>query len=112
MLVKYSVAFVALPGGFGTMDEIFEIVTLIQTRKVHDFPVVVMGREYWAPMFEFLRGPMLKEGMIEAADVDRILVTDSPDEAMAAIEHSAARMLQRTWLKRGRRSWLLGERGR
>ena len=112
MLVKYSVAFVALPGGFGTMDELFEIATLIQTGKVHDFPVVVMGKDYWQPLFEFLRGPMQRERMIDARDVDRIVFTDSPDEAMAAIEHSGARMLQRSWLRRGRRSWLLGERGR
>ncbi len=112
MLAKYSVGFVAMPGGFGTLDELFEIATLIQTGKVHDFPVVVMGTEYWGPMFEFLRGPMLKERMIEPRDVDRILLTDSPDEAMATIEHSAARLLQRSWLKRGRRLWVLGERGR
>jgi len=112
MLAKYSVAFVALPGGFGTMDELFEIATLIQTGKVHDFPVVVMGKDYWQPLFDFLRGPMQRERMIDAHDVDRIVFTDSPDEALAAIEQSAARMLQRTWLRRGRRSRLLGERGR
>lgn len=112
MLAKYSVAFVALPGGFGTMDELFEIATLIQTGKVHDFPVVVMGKDYWQPLFEFLRGPMQRDGMIDARDVDRIVLTDSPDEAMAAIERSSARLLQRTWLgKRRQRRWL-GESGR
>ncbi len=85
MLVKYSYAFVALPGGFGTMDEIFETATLIQTGKIKDFPVVLMGTEYWAPLIEFMRETMVVAGTIDAADVDRVILTDDPVEAAAQI---------------------------
>jgi len=89
MLVKYSCAFVALPGGFGTLDEIFETLTLIQTGKIQDFPLVLMGVDYWQPMMDFLRGPMLARGAIDALDVDRITVTDDPELAVSIIERHA-----------------------
>jgi uncharacterized protein (TIGR00730 family) len=85
MLVKYSYAFVVLPGGFGTLDEVFETLTLIQTGKIADFPLVLMGREYWAGLMAFFENTLLAQRTIDRADLDRILVTDSPDEAMAAI---------------------------
>jgi len=85
MLVKYSYAFVALPGGFGTLDEIFETATLVQTGKIRDFPIVLMGRDYWQPLIDFLRTTLVAEGTIDAIDVDRLLVTDDPDEAVAHI---------------------------
>lgn len=85
MLVKYSYGFVALPGGFGTLDEIFEAATLIQTGKIKDFPLVLMGSEYWQGLFDLMRGPMLGAGTIEPEDVDRFLLTDSPDEAIARL---------------------------
>jgi len=111
MLVKYSVAFVVLPGGFGTMDEIFETATLIQTGKIYNFPLVVMGQDFWRPLGAFLRERMLAEGMIDEADLARVVLTDSPDEAMGTITDSAARLLQRTWLGRTHRHGvLLGER--
>jgi uncharacterized protein (TIGR00730 family) len=91
MLVKYSYAFVILPGGFGTMDELFEVATLIQTGKVHDFPVVLMGTDYWQPLLEFLRGTMVARGTIAADDVDRLVVTDDVDVAVAAIRELAQR---------------------
>ncbi|MHC4976113.1 MAG: LOG family protein [Planctomycetota bacterium] len=81
MLVKYSYAFIALPGGFGTMDEIFETATLIQTGKISRFPLVLMGREYWAPLIDFVRETMLEEGTIGAEDIQNVLITDDPDEA-------------------------------
>ncbi|MCA8974524.1 MAG: TIGR00730 family Rossman fold protein [Planctomycetes bacterium] len=84
MLVKYSCAFVVMPGGFGTMDELFEASTLIQTGKIENFPLVLMGVEYWQPMLDFLRRSMVGEGTIDAADVDRILVTD---DVATAVEH-------------------------
>ncbi len=81
MLVKYSYGFVVLPGGFGTMDELFETLTLIQTDKIRDFPIVLMGRSYWEPLIAFLRERMLREGAISAPDLDRFLLTDDPIEA-------------------------------
>jgi hypothetical protein len=85
MLVKYSYAFVILPGGYGTLDEIFETATLIQTGKIRDFPLVLMGREYWSPLLAFLRERAIALGTISAADLDGLLVTDSPAEAVDAI---------------------------
>lgn len=85
MLVKYSYAFVILPGGFGTLDEVFETVTLMQTGKIERFPVVLMGTDYWRPLLDFVFGSMRKEGTIAPDDGQRLVVTDSPEEAMSAI---------------------------
>jgi uncharacterized protein (TIGR00730 family) len=85
MLVKYSYAFVVMPGGFGTMDELFEAATLIQTKKIEDFPLVLMGVDYWQPMLEFLRTSMVHHGTIDAADLDRIIVTDDVPTAVAHV---------------------------
>ena len=86
MLVKYSYAFVALPGGFGTLDEIFETATLIQTHKIRDFPLVLVGRDFWRPLTEFLGGPLQAMALIDPADAERIVVVDSAAEAVAAVE--------------------------
>lgn len=83
MLVKYSYAFVVLPGGFGTMDELFEALTLIQTQKIRNFPVVLMGSAYWEPLLVFLRERLIAAGTISPEDMKLLMVTDSPDEAMA-----------------------------
>ncbi|HEX6383441.1 MAG TPA: TIGR00730 family Rossman fold protein [Anaerolineae bacterium] len=80
MLVKYAQGFVIFPGGFGTLDELFEALTLIQTGKVENFPVVLFDSAYWAGLLEWLRTTMLAEGKIAAADMDLLMVTDSPDE--------------------------------
>ena len=85
MLAKYSYAFVALPGGLGTLDELFEIATLVQTRKVQEFPIVLVGTEYWGPLLNVLRETMAAEGTISASDVDRFIVSDSPEEISAII---------------------------
>jgi uncharacterized protein (TIGR00730 family) len=85
MFVKYSDAFVIFPGGFGTLDEAFEALTLIQTGKIHRFPVVFFGREYWAGLLKWLRSCTLGEGKISGADLDLIVVTDDPREAARAI---------------------------
>jgi predicted Rossmann-fold nucleotide-binding protein len=107
LLFQYSYAFVALPGGIGTLDELFEALTLMQTRKIEDFPVVLIGTEYWRPLHELLRH-LAGEGAIDRHDLDLLLVTDSVAEALAHIERYA---VQRFGLKR-RRVWpssLLGE---
>jgi uncharacterized protein (TIGR00730 family) len=85
MLVKYSYAFVALPGGFGTFDEIFEALTLIQTGKIKDFPVILMGRTYWEPLIELLDARLLAEETISAHDVSLLKVTDSAEECASMI---------------------------
>jgi len=111
MLVKYSYAFVALPGGFGTLDEIFECATLIQTGKIEEFPLVLMGVDYWAPLLDFLRTKLVVARTVSAADVDRIFLTDSPEEAVARIHDTALRRFGLTYGPRVKRRWFLGEWG-
>ncbi len=108
MLVKYSYAYVALPGGFGTMDEIFEAATLIQTGKMRDFPIVVMGRDYWEPLLSFLRDTMVPAGTIERRDLERIIVTDSPEEAVSKILTAATTKFGLRWERKPK--WILGEK--
>ena len=85
MFIKYSVAFVVFPGGFGTIDELFEALTLIQTGKIYHFPVVLFGKAYWSGLLDGLRGHVLAEGKIAPADLDLMIVTDDPEEAAAAV---------------------------
>jgi uncharacterized protein (TIGR00730 family) len=87
MFVKYADAFVIFPGGFGTMDELFEALTLIQTHKVRHFPVVLFGSEYWSGLMEWMRGTMAVEGKIAAKDLDIMFVTDSLEDARDYIVH-------------------------
>ncbi len=86
MLVKYSYGFVAAPGGFGTLDELFEVATLIQTGKIKNFPVVLLGVEYWSPLLQFIRQSLLTQAAIDQRDLDQIFVTDSPAEAVSFIQ--------------------------
>jgi uncharacterized protein (TIGR00730 family) len=109
MLVKYSYAFVVLPGGFGTMDEIFECATLIQTGKIKDFPLVLMGTEYWQPLHDFLCHRMVEEKTILPADCERILFTDSVDTAMERILSAATGQFGLVWQAAPPRRWYLGE---
>ena len=85
MFVKYAQAFVIMPGGFGTLDELFEALTLVQTRKVTRFPVILFGTAYWQGLVDWIRTSMLPDGKIGAADLELIRVTDSVDEAVAII---------------------------
>ena len=85
MLVKYSQAFIILPGGFGTLDEAFEAATLIQTQKIFHFPLVFVGQDYWGGLFDFLREKMVAERTIDPDEFDQITLTDSVDEVMAAL---------------------------
>jgi uncharacterized protein (TIGR00730 family) len=112
MLVKYSYAFVALPGGLGTMDEVFETLTLIQTRKILDFPVVLMGSDYWHPLVDWLRSRMIDEGTIAPQDLNLLHLTDSPEEAVRYVRDGARRSLERRPPLASRPRWILGETGR
>ncbi|MDM8086202.1 TIGR00730 family Rossman fold protein [Cellulomonas cellasea] len=85
MFVKYAEGFVVLPGGFGTFDELFEALTLVQTHKVTEFPIVLIGTDYWSGLLEWLRGPVRERGMIAAADLDLINVVDDADEAVRIV---------------------------
>ena len=86
MLVKYSCAFIVMPGGFGTFDEVFETLTLIQTHKVDRFPIIAIGKDFWGPMFACFRERMVGEGTISAEDIDLVYVTDSIEEAIDHIK--------------------------
>ncbi len=85
MFIKYSVAFVIFPGGFGTLDELFEAVTLIQTGKISQFPVVLFGRHYWAGLLRWMHARVLGEKKISPGDLDLLVVTDDPEEAVEVI---------------------------
>ncbi|GAA2033880.1 TIGR00730 family Rossman fold protein [Terrabacter terrae] len=85
MFLKYSRGFIVLPGGFGTLDELFEAVTLAQTQKVTQFPVVLMGVAYWQGLLDWLRDTVLEDGMISPSDLDRLVLTDDPNEAVRVI---------------------------
>ena len=89
MFVRYALAFVVLPGGFGTMDELFEALTLIQTGKIRHFPVLLLDRDYWAGMLDWLRERMLADGNISLADLDLIDVVSGPDEVVAVVQEAA-----------------------
>ena len=85
MFIKYSVAFIIFPGGFGTLDELFEALTLIQTGKIYQFPVILFGRHYWAGLLRWLQTRVLTERKISQGDMDLMLLTDDPAEAAAAV---------------------------
>ncbi len=85
MFVKYAQGFVVLPGGFGTLDELFEALTLVQTRKVTSFPIVLLGSAYWAGLLEWLRQAATTDGTISPADLDLLQVTDDVDEAIRIV---------------------------
>jgi uncharacterized protein (TIGR00730 family) len=85
MFIKYATGFIVLPGGLGTLDELFEAITLVQTGKVTSFPIVLLGTDYWGGLMDWLRGSALAAGTISASDLDLITVTDSVDDAIAAI---------------------------
>jgi len=86
MFIKYAVAYVIFPGGYGTLDELFEALTLMQTRRIKSFPVVLLGEAYWKGLMEWLSETMLKENKILPEDLDLIRITDDPDEAVRYIQ--------------------------
>ncbi len=85
MLIKYSLAYIIFPGGFGTFDELFEALTLIQTGKSHRFPVILFGSEYWQPLIDYMNNIMVKFGTIDPEDVNIMTITDEPKEVMKII---------------------------
>jgi uncharacterized protein (TIGR00730 family) len=107
LLVKYSYAFIIMPGGFGTMDELFEILTLVQTKTVTDFPIVLFGKAYYKPLLEMIEW-MVSQGTISKEDYSLLLVTDDAEEAMA---HIKSYVLSKYKVKpRSRFWWLLEKR--
>ena len=85
MLVKYSYAYIILPGGFGTLDEMSEALTLIQTGKLYDFPIILMGTEYWKGFLDWTRNTLVKNGAVSQDSLDFLHVTDDPDEAIKLV---------------------------
>ena len=96
MFLKYSQAFVCLPGGFGTLDELFEVLCMVQTGKVTNYPIVLMGVDFWQPLVQWLTDRLVAEGMIAADDLELFLLTDSVDEAVAHIMAVHQPMRERT----------------
>lgn len=93
MFVKYSQGFIVMPGGFGTLDEFFEAVTLIQTSKIGRFPIVLVGKDYWGGLMDWVRGTMLEYGNISAKDLDLINIVESPTEAVKVIDEFYSKYL-------------------
>jgi hypothetical protein len=108
MLIKYSYAFVVLPGGFGTMDELFEVLTLIQTGKLQDFPVALMGTDYYRPGVEMLRR-MVERKTIDPPDLDKLVISDDPAEVVNGVTEIAMKRFGLTYGPRIRPKWYLGE---
>ena len=107
MLVKYSYGFVALPGGYGTFDELFEVATLIETKKLTNYPVVLLGKEFWEPVVALLRSDLLASGTISPDDLDQLHICDDPDDAVAYI---LAGQKSNIFARPPRRRWWLRER--
>jgi uncharacterized protein (TIGR00730 family) len=85
MFVKYAQGFIVLPGGLGTLDELFEAMVLVQTRKVTSFPIVLLGVDFWGPMIDWIKGTLVAEGMVSEKDLDLIQVVDDPAEAVERV---------------------------
>jgi len=93
MLVRYSIAYVAMPGGFGTLDELFEVLTLIQTQKSSPSAVILVGKEYWRKLFEFMETSMMEYGTISQEDLDLITIVDDLDEMIEVVDQSLKKQL-------------------
>lgn len=86
MFVKYAIGYVCMPGGFGTLDEFFEALTLIQTHKIYPFPLILFGRDYWAPLLDFMKNNMIQYRTITPDDLNFIDLTDDPSEVLGIID--------------------------
>ncbi len=85
MLIKYAQAYIGMPGGFGTLDEVFEALTLIQTKRIKPFPVILVGSEYWSGLWDWIRSNLLERNMISSEDMDLVTILDDPDEVVEAV---------------------------
>jgi len=92
MLIKYSHAYVILPGGMGTLDEMTEAITLIQTGKLHDFPVILVGKDYWQGFYDWVKNTLVAQGAVAAHDLDSMSLTDDPEEVRQLIRANAERL--------------------
>ncbi|HEY1083483.1 MAG TPA: LOG family protein, partial [Prosthecobacter sp.] len=110
LLMKYSYGFVIMPGGFGTLDEMFEALTLIQTKKVRNFPVVIMGSEFWGELRGLINS-MVTNGTISPEDLDLICWTDSVEEAISHLKERAVKQFGLTCVTPQQHNPLLGEKG-
>jgi len=110
VLAKYSYAFIAAPGGIGTLDELFDVAVLVQTGKMQGFPMVLLGVEYWTPLVEVMRNTLVPARTIDEADVDRFILTDSPDQAAELIRSTALSKFGLKVRKAMRKRWWLFER--
>jgi len=88
MFIKYAQAYVGMPGGFGTLDEIFEAITLIQTKRIKPFPVILVGTDYWSGLLDWIKDTLLKGKLISADDIDLVRITDDPDEVVKIIKQT------------------------
>ena len=88
MFIKYAQAYVGMPGGFGTLDEIFEAITLIQTKRIKPFPVILVGTDYWSGLLDWIKDTLLKKQLISAEDIDLVRLTDDPDEVVKIIKQT------------------------
>jgi uncharacterized protein (TIGR00730 family) len=88
MFIKYAQAYVGMPGGFGTLDEIFEAITLIQTKRIKPFPVILVGTEYWSGLLDWIKDTLLKKNLISADDIELVRLTDDPDEVVKIIKQT------------------------
>ena len=93
MFVKYSQGFIVMPGGFGTLDELFEAITLIQTNKIGRFPIVLVGKEFWGGLLDWVKGTMLSYGNISPQDLDLINLVDNPTDAVKVIDEFYSKYL-------------------
>jgi uncharacterized protein (TIGR00730 family) len=106
MLVKYAHAFIIFPGGVGTLDEMFESLTLVQTGKIMNFPIILMGTDYWTPLLQWMKDKLLAEGMISSKDLENIHLTDSPKEACKIAQRYWKNYLKDLKLEIVRQQWL------
>jgi uncharacterized protein (TIGR00730 family) len=88
MFVKYAQAYIGMPGGFGTLDEIFEAITLIQTKRIKPFPVILVGSDYWKPLWQWIEGTLLTQKLISPEDLELVTILDNPDDVVKTIKHT------------------------